>query len=188
MQRLFAEKICTYEMVLFLDADEIPDNQFIKEIEKLKQNGFKNDAYKVTRLWNVLGKEVRCIYPITSPDHPIRMYNKKVGSFSHSQLVHEAPTGFSNVGEIKGLVNHFTFETLEELDRKLQLYTHIAAEDLILKKKKINFFTLILNPIIAFVKWYIFKQGFRDGKVGLILGKYAYNYTILKYKKAKNLK
>ena len=134
-QRLYAEKACTHDMVLFLDSDEIPNSKFIQSIKKLKKNGFEHDAYRISRTWNVLGKDIGCIYPITSPDHPVRLYNRKTVSYKNSQLVHESLSGYHSLGKIKGDLKHFTFETKEELKRKVQFYTDIAAQDLILKRK-----------------------------------------------------
>jgi glycosyltransferase involved in cell wall biosynthesis len=187
-QRIFAEKMCTHNMILFLDSDEIPNTEFIASVERIKAKGFDFDAYTVIRKWNVLGHNIHAIYPVTSPDYPIRLYNKKIASFSKSQLVHEKPSGYKTLGQIKGVIWHYTFQTKEELKSKLALYTDIAAQDLILKKKKINLLKIIFSPIVAFVKWYFLKKGFKDGAIGLILAKYAYDYTFLKYKKAKILK
>jgi glycosyltransferase involved in cell wall biosynthesis len=186
-QRLFAENLCSYDMILFLDSDEIPDSEFIRSVKEIKKNGFKHDAYRAQRSWNVLGKNIHCIYPISSPDHPIRLYNKKTTTFNDSQLVHESLTGYNSLGTIKGVIRHITFETKNELNRKLQFYTNIAAQDLINKGKKINSFKIIFNPIASFIKWYFIKQGFKDGLTGVILGKYAHDYTRKKYVKGKHL-
>jgi glycosyltransferase involved in cell wall biosynthesis len=186
-QRIFAEKLCSYDMILFVDSDEFPDYEFIQSVEQIKKNGFVHDAYKVTRYWNVLGKNVHAIYPITSPDHPIRLYNRNTTTLNYSQLVHETPTGFTSLGTINGSLTHFTFETQNEIKRKLKLYTNIAARELIIKRKRINLFKIIFSPIAAFIKWYFIKQGYKDGITGIILGKYAFEYTLLKYLKGKYL-
>ncbi|MCG8477235.1 MAG: hypothetical protein MI784_17350 [Cytophagales bacterium] len=101
--------------------------------------------------------------------------------------MHESLSGYHSLGKIKGDLKHFTFETKEELKRKVQFYTDIAAQDLILKRKKINLFKIIFSPIAAFIKWYFIKKGYKDGFTGLLLGKYAHDYTRLKYVKGKQL-
>jgi hypothetical protein len=139
------------------------------------------------RFWNVLGKKVRTIYPTISPDYPIRLYNKKTTSFNSSQLVHETLEGFKNLGTINGSLTHFTFETKDEIKRKLELYTDIAARELIIKGKRINFFKILVNPLAAFIKYYFFKHGYKDGATGIVLGKYAFDYTRMKYLKGKQI-
>ncbi len=186
-QRIFAEDSCSYNILFFLDSDELPDDVLIADIQKLKAGGFHHQAYSVSRKWNVLGKDIHSIYPIISPDYPIRIYNKNHSSFRNSsQLVHEAPLGHENKRKLNGNIQHITFETKGELEKKLEFYTDIAALDLIRKGKKISAIKLIVNPLAAFVKWYVFKDGFKDGRVGLVLGRYAYLYTRKKYEKARH--
>ena len=75
-QREFAVKECEYKNVMFLDDDEIPDEKLIESIKIEKELGFNFDAYRFKRDWNVLSKDIKVIYPIISPDYPIRIYNK----------------------------------------------------------------------------------------------------------------
>jgi hypothetical protein len=44
--------------------------------------------------------------------------------------------------------------------------------------------TFIFSAFGAFWKWYIFKNGWKDGKVGVVTGTYAVAYSFLKYLKA----
>lgn len=186
-QRAFAESQCEFDIIMFLDSDEMPDAQFLASIQRLKEEGFEEDAYTVSRPWQVLGKEIHCIYPITAPDHPIRLYKRGKVSYAKSQLVHESLSGFEKLGSIEGKLMHITFETKDALKKKLEFYTDLAAQDLIRKKKTVNTAKVIFNPIASFIKWYFLKAGYKDGTVGLVLGKYAYDYTRQKYLKAKAL-
>lgn len=186
-QRTFATDCCMHDMVLFVDSDEIPDDNFLKSIHELKQSSFEHDAYTVSRKWNVLGKNVHCMYPVTSPDNPVKLFRKSRVSFSSSNLVHESPKGYRSVGRLGGSINHITMRTKEELKSKLESYTNFASHDLILKRKKVNRFNMLFSPVGAFFKWYFFRGGYKDGYIGLILGGYSYQYTLRKYLKAKKL-
>lgn len=184
-QRSFAVQQCTYDTILFLDSDEIPSNQFVRSVKKLKQQPMDAKlAYKVKRIWNVLGCNIHSIYPITSPDFPIRLYNRKYVNFNLSNLVHETPKGHHKEIILKGHIKHITFNCLEEMNQKLEIYTDLAAKDTIERNKKVNLLKVVFSPIAAFIKWYFFKKGYKDGKVGLILANYASKYTLKKYVKA----
>jgi glycosyltransferase involved in cell wall biosynthesis len=187
-QRTFAVDSCNFDYVLFLDSDEIPDAQFIDELLKLKSSEFKADAYEAERNWNVLGKDIRVLYPITSPDFPIRLYNRQFVSFVDSSLVHETPSGYRTKERLMGSIRHITFPNRESLNKKLGFYTDIAARDLILKNKKISLLKALGSGISAFIKWYFIKKGFLDGLTGIYLGIYAFRYSYLKYIKALRLK
>ena len=187
-QRTVAVDKCLYDMVLFLDSDEIPSSDFKETFLRMKKEGFQHEAYTISRNWNVLGKDIHAVYPVTSPDTPIRMYRKSKVSFANSNLVHETPEGYKSVGHIESTIQHITFHTKDELFQKLEFYTAIAAQDLLKNKKMVNTFKLVFSPFAAFYKWYFTKGAYKDGKVGFITGAYAYKYTLRKYQKAIKLK
>lgn len=186
-QRIYAEKQCQHNRIVFLDSDEIPDTDFIRHILQLKDKGFEADVYEACRKWIVLGKPVHCVYPVLSPDTPIRLYDKTKASFERSSMVHEAPAGFQTRKKLEGIVYHITFENRIEIDRKMELYTNIAARDLIESKTGTGWWKQILMPVASFVKWYFVMGGYKDGKVGLILSKYAFDVTYRKYSKARQM-
>ncbi len=185
-QRSFALSLCRHPHVLFLDADEIPDDELIKQIKLLKQNGFAAQAYRLRREWIALGKPVHSIYPVESPDFPIRLVNKNKVSFAGSTLVHESYSGYQSIEILPGKISHFTFHSRDEIRRKLNFYTAMASQDLAGKGKKFNLYRIIFNPVWAWVKWYFTKQGYRDGMTGIILANYAFRYTFLKYWKLRS--
>lgn len=187
-QRTIAAERCLYDMILFLDSDEIPSDNFVQQINQLKKEGFQQDAYSIKRFWKVLGKDVHCIYPIVSPDFPIRMYRKSKVSFANSNLVHETPSGFASSGLIDSAIMHITFHSKEELFQKLDFYTDIAAQDLLRRKKTVSKMKLWFSPFASFYKWYIAKGGYKDGRLGITLALYAFQYTRKKYMKALRLK
>lgn len=185
-QRAFAISQCSYDWILSFDSDEIPTVELGHEINQLKQHDFAFDAYTIQRKWFVLGRPVHVMYPVVSPDYPIRLFNrKKVGYDERSTAVHETPHGYKTLGRIQSVLEHHTFETITELKQKLAFYTTIAAQDLIERKKTVSVFKLLLSPIAAWVKWYLIKGGWKDGSVGVTLGKYVFEYTLLKYRKAR---
>lgn len=182
-QRTYALSLCHYPMVLSLDDDEIPNDVLIANIAALKKIGFSADAYAISREWIVLGKYVHSMYPISSPDFPIRLFNQEKVRFTHSNQVHESCSGYSNKEILGGKILHHTFHDREELKRKLDFYTSIAAQDVLDRGKKAR--GLLLHGIFAWCKSYFVKSGWRDGKTGVLLANYAFSYTVLKYRKSK---
>jgi len=180
-QRNYAAKCCRYDWVLFVDSDELLDDEAIAGILDLKQNGFTHDAYSIDRYWHVLGKAVHCILPVSSPDQPIRLFDRRSVSFSSaSNLVHETIDGYSSVSKLTGSIKHITFSSRAELTHKLDHYTDLAALDIIRRKKSSHIAQRWLSPCWAFLRWYFIKGGYRDGWVGLQLGVYAWRYHYLK--------
>lgn len=183
-QRVFAEQACRHDMIFFLDSDELPDDTFIKSVARLKEKGFEYDAYEAIRRWNVLGKFVHCIYPVSCPDTPVRLYRKsKVGFQSSKIIIHEAIWAESH-GKIEGFIDHYTFQTKEEIKQKLNLYTDLAAQDLLRRNESTSLLKRLVFPWAQFLKWFLVRGGYKDGKIGLYLSRFAMDYSRLKFKKA----
>jgi glycosyltransferase involved in cell wall biosynthesis len=185
-QRNFALDQCQQTWVLSLDSDEVPDQSLVDALRIFKETaGTTNiQALKIQRRWMVMGQEVQTFYPIKSPDFPLRLFRKDVVNFNdRSNMVHETPSGHEWEATLDGFVRHYTFNKVEDLYRKLNLYTSIAAQDMAARGKKASWEKILFSPFAAWVKWYLIKQGFRDGAVGWVLGQYAYDYTLQKYLK-----
>jgi glycosyltransferase involved in cell wall biosynthesis len=184
-QRLFANSLCLHQAVMFFDSDEIASDALIHEVMALKVSGFSHDAYAVRRDWLVRGRVVHALMPAGCPDYPIRIYHRDKTDFTEHS-VHETPIGYESVARIESPVVHHTFETKSELMRKLDLYTDLAATDLLDRGKWIGVLWLKqwISPVGAFGKWYIRRGNWRDGRVGLTLALYASTYTHRKYRKA----
>lgn len=70
-QMNYAIGLASHDWVLCMDSDEILDNDVVTAIQALKA-GEEPDptcAWRLPRYWFVLGKQVRTIYPISSPDY-----------------------------------------------------------------------------------------------------------------------
>ncbi len=166
-QRNFAQAQCTNDMVLFVDSDELPSDELVRAIASLKEQGFGKDAYEVRREWYVFGRKVGAVFPVTSPDYPIRILDRRKVSFDErSRRVHETPFGFSSLGRIEAALHHHTFRSTEELERKLEHYTDIAARDLRERGRRPGLLKVLASPPSAFLKWYLVKGGWRDGALG----------------------
>ncbi len=190
-QRNFAQDQCRHTWVFNLDSDEVPSPACIEAISELKAKGFGEstngpEAYRIERHWYLLGRKVHCFYPIDSPDFPVRLFRKDVVSFkTTSNFVHETPSGFTRTEKISGAVNHYSCDSIHELYGKLNQYTTLAARDLQNRGKKASWVKLWLSPLGSWFKWYVKKGGFKDGYVGFILGRYAFDYSYQKYLKLK---
>jgi glycosyltransferase involved in cell wall biosynthesis len=191
-QRAFALDLCRHPWVLCLDSDELADAELVHGLERLKRNGFRleqtrPDAFRVRRRWFFLNREVHAFYPIKSPDYPIRLLRKDRGGFgSGSRPVHESPKGFASVARMPGSIAHYSCDSVDDLYAKLDRYTALAARDLRARGVTAGWLEIYLRAVAAFVKWYVAKGGWRDGSLGWVLGRYAFDYTYRKYLKLRH--
>ncbi|GKX64239.1 glycosyltransferase family 2 protein [Pragia fontium] len=170
------------QWVLCMDSDEILDPKTVEEIKKIKSGAMPDPhmAFRISRHWFVLGQEVHNIYPVTSPDYPVRLFNRECVGFNN-QPVDDAAEGYSNTAVIAGFVKHDTFFSIHEVFNKLNGYTTRLVK---YKHVKPSLARGMFSAFGSFWKWYIFKNGWKDGKVGVVTGTYAVAYSFMKYLKA----
>lgn len=184
-QRAFAVENCQHRTVLMLDSDEIPDERFVQHLAELKTEGFPLDAYRFNREWYVMGRKIHCLYPVRCPDQVVRVVKKDLVRFDdRSRTVHERPFGHQTLGAVHGVVAHYTFETRAELFRKLDQYTALAANDWVAHHGRPSLAQRLLHPPAVWAKWYLLEGGWKDGRVGWVLGQYAFEYTVRKLRRA----
>ena len=192
-QRHFALTQCQHDWVLSFDSDEIPDDALVEALLDLKAADFHSEdgsrTFRLRRHWYALGKRVRAVYPIGSPDAPIRLVRKPDVHYLGAMRVHETPQGTTSRRILeRGSIEHHTFETPEEIERKLEAYTSLAALDMRDKGKRGSRTAALLHGAVAFFKWYILRGSYRDGYAGWRMGRYAFEYVYLKYVKLMRLR
>lgn len=181
-QMNYAIGLASHDWVLCMDSDEILDNDVVTAIQALKA-GEEPDptcAWRLPRYWFVLGKQVRTIYPISSPDYPVRLFNRQQARFNHWP-VDDQVVGHASSVRLPGFVRHDTFYSLHEVFNKLNSYTTRLVK---YQQIKPSLTRGIVSAIGAFFKWYLFSGAWRYGKVGVVTGLYATFYSFLKYFKA----
>lgn len=177
-----ATSLAKNDWVLCMDSDEILSEETITAINRVKRDGLNNDkiAWSISRYWYVLGKPVRTIYPVSSPDYPLRLFNRNQVKFNN-QPVDDAAEGDVEKIILPGQVRHDTFYSLYEVFNKLNVYTTRVVK---YKKIKPSLTRGAFSAIGALFKWYLLNGSWKEGRVGLVTGIYAVSYSFLKYFKA----
>lgn len=177
-----ATSLAAHDWVLCMDSDEILDEQAVNYILQLKADDepAPEQAWRLQRYWYVLGEQTRTIYPVSSPDFPVRLYHRRTAHFNN-RAVDDQVEGYSTAMKIPGHVRHDTFYSLHEVFSKLNSYTTRLVK---YQKIRPSIGRGIISAIGAFFKWYLFSGAWRNGKVGAVTGLYATLYSFLKYFKA----
>jgi len=180
-QKNFALSKCSHEWVFFLDSDEI----ISKELkEKIKQAiDFSGEyVYAVKRENKLFGKILRFA---AGNDWPVRLFKKGCAKFA--QPIHEYLKTDCQILKLNAVLIHDTIRDTKEDNAKTVLYTEYEAKWLLERGKKPTLIKLIFYPIITFLRIYLFKFGFLDGKPALMYAWYSARYSFIKYFKARKL-
>ncbi|OQY10627.1 MAG: hypothetical protein B6I28_00700 [Fusobacteriia bacterium 4572_132] len=179
-QKNSALEKCTQDWILVIDADEEITKELAEEI-LLEVRKPKGNVYKIPRISYCFGKKTR------HKDFAIRLVKNKIGKYNNKE-VHENFESEEKIFKLKNNINHYTYTDLKEYLEKFNKYTSLAAIQMFEKGKNINIFILILNPFYKFIKKYIFKLAFLDGKNGFLLSILSAYYNLIKYAKLWELK
>ncbi len=152
------------DWVMIIDSDEVVNNNLLNclRTQKLENNTVyrlnSNGYYKNTRV-------KYCGWTLTVK----RVYNKKVTSFNDEDEVHEHILSDGlNENILSGNINHYSYSSISEFIIKADRYSTLFAQNNVGKKSS-SPTKAFFNGLYSFIKTYIFKQGFRDGYIGLII-------------------
>ena len=168
-----------YDWILSIDADELPDNELIRSMHKLKYDD-PGLVYDI-KFRSYFGKKpIR--FGSWGRDHHIRLFNRSLVKWSET-MVHETlvlPTNIL-VKKIKGRVHHYSVKDLKEYDSKGIYYAKLSAKKYFNTGKRVNSVKLYLSPVFGFFKNYIIYLGFLDGREGWDIAKTTLKNTRRKY-------
>jgi glycosyltransferase involved in cell wall biosynthesis len=173
----FAVQIASYDYILSLDADETL-NETLKTAIQNTKNNWTADAYKFNRLTFVGNKAIR--HGGWYPDCKIRLFDRRRANWNDAH-VHETVIPTSQdcvVAHLQGDLLHYSFENIESLlnSSKTRLFISMYA-----RKKRLSKPVIFIKSLFSFIKSYLFRRGFLDGKAGLAVAIAGMKYTYIKY-------
>lgn len=176
-QKNFGIQHASYDNIIALDADEVLTEAAISEVQQLKVAAFKA-VYEFPLINFYFGKFLRY------RDYKKRMFNKTVVQWNNNN-VHEAlivPDNYPVI-KLKGLIEHYSYNSIEHYISKANLYSGIAAKELFNKNKRSYLLKMLFSPSLTFFQSYILKAGFLDGMHGFVVAIFNGYTSFLKYAK-----
>ena len=155
----------TGEWVFSIDADERVTPELREAILAAMANP-RFDAYEINRRSSYCGQYMR--HSGWSPDWVVRLVRRGRGRFSDS-LVHERFLPDGPAGRLGGLLLHESMPDFESVIDKLDRYSTAGAQALMAKGVKGSLGKSLGHGLWAFLRTYVFRLGFLDGRLGLAL-------------------
>jgi glycosyltransferase involved in cell wall biosynthesis len=183
---------CTSDWVFSLDADEVLTPELSAEIRALlagspPENEPRYDAYWVPRRNQIFGRWMR--HGGQYPDYKLRLFRQGTARLPEDTEPHATPKWAGPKGRLKGDLLHYQYPTVALYVEHMNRYSS-ASVPLVLRKGRtcrglVEFVAMtFVNPILTFLKNYIFRLGFLDGREGFLFHLYHSSYTSWKYAKA----
>ncbi|MCB0362670.1 MAG: glycosyltransferase family 2 protein [Bdellovibrionales bacterium] len=168
------------DWVLSIDADEIVTEKLKEEI-LLAIESHQFSSYFLPRLSFYLGQPIR--YGGWYPDYLVRLFQKSQGRFS-ADIVHEKVLVEGQAGYLTQALHHFPYDSLEQVIEKFNHYSSLGAEKLAAKNnRKSGLSVALFRAVFAFMRMYVLKKGFLDGRMGFIIAITSAETAYYKYLK-----
>lgn len=168
---------CTQDWILFLDADEVVNDELKAAIVKAIASG-NAQAYEMNRLTFYLGKLLKHAW---QPNYRLRLVRRAANPKWVGEIVHESLACDDAVARLPGYIIHYSYRDVNDHFERTIRYAKMSAQSYIKRGKKPSLTKIIFSPVFSFIKLYFIKLGFLDGRAGYIAAQSAFIYTFLKY-------
>ncbi|MEC7500280.1 MAG: methyltransferase domain-containing protein [Planctomycetota bacterium] len=169
----------SHPWILALDADERLTENLREEIKQTLSTEPIFDAYQIPRKNIFLGKMVR--FSGWQNDAPFRLFHRDRCRYDQRRIHEHLLVARGKTATMKASIQHDAGDSLEEIFAKSIRYGSSGADDLKEAGKDSQAIAFIVRPLFRFFRHYLWKQGFRDGSVGLLLSCLAAQGAFIKY-------
>ncbi len=154
--------------IISIDGDEVISPALKDSILSLQPE--KGSVYLLNSLVNYAGTWIKhCGW---YPRYKIRIYNREDCKWDAAK-VHEnlTPLTGNKQVKLKGDLLHYSYDSVQDHEKRINDYARLRAEGWIENDKRPSFSKRYFGSIFQFIKTYVIKLGFLDGKAGWTISK-----------------
>ena len=170
----------TYEWVLSLDADERVTPDLAQELSDLIRHDPPYETYAIPRR-NYIG--IRWIrYGGWYPSAQLKLFKKSVFRWEET-TVHPRAISDRSWGVLSHDLLHYSYRDRQDFIEKQERHTLLEAQKWMADGRKVSVGKVVWRVIDRFVRTYVLKQGYREGRLGFFIAWMAGKYQWLSYVK-----
>lgn len=171
--------LATSEWVFSIDADERVTPELAEEILGVISRP-SHDAYLVRRKNFYRGSWVR--RSGWWPDEVLRLFRRGAARFN-DRIVHESVEFNGPAGRLVNPLEHHSYHSAGDFISRVDRYSTLGAHLLKERGKKAGTTSVLARTVMAFLRSYVFRMGFLDGRAGLLIAFSTAEVTFYKYMK-----
>ena len=183
-QKNYATRLATNELILSMDADEALSDELVESILQVKQQR-KFDGYTMNRLTNYCGKWIH--HSGWYPDTKLRLVDRSKGQWAGVNPHDKFEMNEGAVNHLRGDLFHYSYYTFDEHKAQIRKFADISAQSLHKNGVKSDLAKIIYKPIARFLRAYIVKAGFLDGREGWTIARMTAWASYLRYSQLYNI-
>ena len=166
IQKKFALEQATCDWVLILDADELIPIELQQEMQAKLKNPGPYSGFIIPFQTLYLGQKIK--YGDWYNETHLRLFKRTNGTITPTH-VHFGLTVTGKIGKLQHQVTHNSFPNVETILKKMNQYSSLGALDQFKAGKTAGILKAVLHGLFTFIRGYILRFGFLDGKYGLML-------------------
>ena len=152
------------DWIVIIDSDEVIDSILLETLKTKKL-----DEKKVYQLnFKAFYKDIQVKYCGWNNQKIKRVYNKSFTSYNSNDVHEDIISDKFDIEILDGNVEHYSYHSISQFIIKADHYSTLFAKNNVGKKSS-SPTKAYFNGLYSFIKTYIFKRGFLDGYVGLII-------------------
>jgi glycosyltransferase involved in cell wall biosynthesis len=182
-QKQLAIDSASHDWIFSLDADERVSPELRESIDTLRSQdeSMPADGYRVARRAFYMGRWIRG--GGWYPDYQLRLFNRTRGRWSE-RLIHESVSMAegARVAVIRGDLLHYSMrDTVHHRQMIEERYAPLGARQMLRDGKRTSLWRATIAGPAAFLRSYLLKGGWRDGRAGLTIANFAWLHASLKH-------
>ena len=166
------------DWVLSLDTDERVSAALRDEIISIVQGASQCAGYRLPRKNYFGGRWIKRLG--WYPDYTLRLFRREKGHF-RPRAVHEEVVVEGPVGLLKTPLDHYSYASVSDYVARQDRYARLAAQEMLQEGRRPRPGELFWRPLSHFLKLYVLRLGFLEGRLGYTLALLGSLYNFLKY-------
>jgi glycosyltransferase involved in cell wall biosynthesis len=179
-QKNFAIDQAANDWVLCLDADERVSPELRASILAALDRTDLPDGFEMARRTWYLGRWIR--RGGWYPDLKIRLFRRSRGRWGGVNP-HDRVGVAGRVERLGGDLLHYSYRSISDHLRTIDSFTTIAAREKLAAGRRCGVLDLTARPLWKFLRMYVAKLGFLEGRAGFVVASMGAFYVFLKYAK-----
>ena len=156
----------TGDWVISVDSDEWVTPELRAEIQRVIASGGARAGYALPRRSSFCGRIMK--HSGWWPDYVLRLFRRDAGRFTDDHT-HERLVVQGTAGKLREPLMHEAITDLDQMLVKMNAYSSASARTRYEQGRRASLFTAILHGAWTFVRTYILRLGFLDGREGFML-------------------
>jgi glycosyltransferase involved in cell wall biosynthesis len=171
--------LVTHDWVLVLDADERVSPLLADAILEAVESPGGAAGFRMPRLSHLGGQPIR--HGTLWPDRKLRLGLRSRGLRAAGNRVHETIEVDGVVRSLELPLLHFPYRDVSDAVRKMALYARLSALERFDRGKRGSVLSLLFRPPLEFLRSWVWKRGFLDGRAGVGVALLHASYYLLRF-------